>query len=86
MKWETIREQYPHQWTLIEATEAHSEAGKRILDDMAVINVFENWNTAMKEYARQRRQWPERELLVLHTDREHLEIHERRWVGVRAQP
>jgi len=47
MKWEEIRTHYPKKWLLIEAIKAHSEANKRILDDIAVINVFNHSTKAM---------------------------------------
>lgn len=31
MQWQEIRKHYPEQWLLVEAVEAHSDAGKRIL-------------------------------------------------------
>jgi hypothetical protein len=42
MKWEEIRTHYPKKWLLLEAIQSHSEANQCILDDIAVINVFNN--------------------------------------------
>jgi hypothetical protein len=39
MIWTDIRRHYPHQWLLVEALLAHSEAGKRQLDELAVVDV-----------------------------------------------
>jgi len=47
MKWEEIRTRYPHEWLLIEAIEAHSDNGKRVLDKLVVIDVFADWQKAM---------------------------------------
>ena len=33
MRWEEVREHYSHTWVLIEAIKAHSDSGKRILDE-----------------------------------------------------
>ena len=38
----------------------------------------------MKGYLQLHHQSPERELYVLHTDREVLDITERRWLGIRG--
>jgi hypothetical protein len=84
MKWEEIRARYPHEWLLVEAIEAHSENGKRILDKLVVIDVFPNSQEAMRGYAQLHRQGPTRELFVLHTDRESLDIEERRRLGLRG--
>lgn len=77
MKWEEIRQYYPHQWLLVEAIKAHSESGKRIIDQLSVIHTFQDSIAAMKDYTQLHRDSPERELYVFHTDREQLDIAER---------
>ncbi len=84
MRWEEIRSHYPHQWLLVEVIQAHSEANKRIVEEMTVVNVFPDSRLALKGYTTLHRQSPGRELLVLHTDREKLDITERRWFGIRG--
>jgi hypothetical protein len=84
MKWEEIRNHYPNQWILAEAIKAHTESDKRIVEDIAVINIFSDSPPAMKAYIRLHRESPERELYVLHTDRKELDITERRWTGIRG--
>lgn len=83
MKWSQIRHHYPNQWLLIEAIKAHSEADRRIVEDIAVIGAFPDSAAALQDYARLHREAPERELYIFHTDREALDITERRWVGIR---
>jgi hypothetical protein len=77
MKWQEIRKYYPQQWLLVEAIKAHSEADKRILEQLAVVSTFPDSVTAMKSYVQLRREAPERELYVFHTSRETLDITER---------
>ncbi len=84
MKWQEIRRHYPHQWLMVEAIKARSEAGKRILDDLTIVNAFPDSRAAMKGYIQLHQQSPERELYVLHTDRKELDITERRWLGIRG--
>lgn len=84
MQWEEIRSRYPDQWLLVEAIKARSEAGARILEQLAVVSTFPDSLTAMQGYAQLHRQSPERELYVLHTDRETIDITERRWLGIRG--
>jgi hypothetical protein len=69
---------------LICAIKAHSKAGQRILEEMTVVNVFPDARMALKGYTTLHEQSPERELLVLHTDREKLDITERKWFGIRG--
>lgn len=83
MKWLEIRHHYPQQWLLVEAIKAHSEAGQRVLEELAVVDTFPDSVVAMQRYAELHRAAPERELYVLHTDREKLDIHERQWLGIR---
>ncbi len=84
MQWQEIREHYPQQWLLIEAIKAHSEASKRILEQLAIVDTYPDSVSAMKDYARLHREAPGRELYVFHTSRETLDIVERQWLGIRA--
>jgi hypothetical protein len=84
MQWQEIRDHYPDQWLLVEAIRAHSESDRRILEDLAVVDAFDDSVEAMKSYARLHREAPTRELYVFDTDREELEILERRWLGIRG--
>jgi hypothetical protein len=86
MKWTEIRSHYPNRWLLVEAIEAHSEEGQRILEELAVVDSFPDSVIAMQRYTQLHREAPERELYVLHTDREKLEIFERQWLGIRRGP
>jgi len=84
MKWQEIRTHYPQQWLLLEAIKAHSEADKRILEQLAVVGAYPDSATAMKSYQKLHRQAPERELYVFHTSRETLDVTERKWLGIRG--
>ena len=84
MDWNEIRLIYPAQWLLVEAIQAKSEKGKRILEDISVINTFPNAVAAMNDYRKVKNKAPHRELLVLHTKRKSLDITERNWVGIRG--
>lgn len=84
MQWNEIRERFPHQWLLVEAVEAHSDEGKRVLDNIAVLQSFPDWPTAMEDYKKLHHKDRQRELYVLHTDRECLDIGEIRWMGLRV--
>jgi len=86
MHWQAIRQAYPQQWLLLEALKAHSEDGKRILDQLAVLGTFGDSVTALQSYAQLHREAPERELYVLHTSREQLDVVERQWMGIRTLP
>ena len=83
MKWEEIRQQYPHQWLLIEAKAAHTNSGHRILDRMSVIGTFSDSVAAMQSYSQLHHAPSERELYVCHTAQDQLEVAEHNGVGLR---
>jgi hypothetical protein len=84
VQWNEIREHYPHQWLLVEAIAAHSADGKRVVEDLAVLDTYPDGMTAMTGYRALHRRDARRELYVLHTDRETLDITELHWFGIRA--
>lgn len=84
MVWQEIRQYYPQQWLLVEAIKAHSEANKRVLEQLAVVNIFPDSISAMQGYAQLHREAPQRELYVFHTSREMLDITEQQWIRVRG--
>ncbi len=84
MLWTDIRQHYPKQWLLVEAIKAHSEGNKRVLDQLAVVSAFPDSVQAMRGYTQLHHDAPDRELYVFHTDREVLDITERRWLGIRG--
>jgi hypothetical protein len=83
LKWESVRERYPDSWILFEALEARSEEGKRRVDKVSVLDCYENSGEAIKAYKDLHKKEPNRELYVVHTKKEKLDIIERNWLGVR---
>ena len=79
MHWQIARRHFPDQWLLVEAINARSENDKRILEELVVVDAFDDSDAAMKSYAALHREAPYRELYVFDTDREELDISERRW-------
>lgn len=85
MIWPDIRKHYPSQWLVVEALEAHTTPDKRRrLDQLAVIESCLDGFAAMQRYRRLHKEYPAREFYFVHTDREELDIHERRWLGIRG--
>jgi hypothetical protein len=84
MTWNEVRARFPSQWLLVEATAAHSEHNRRILDDIAVVATFPSGKSAMDGYMELHEKAPQRELYVLSTDRAELDIEELRWLGIRG--
>ena len=83
MTWQQIRERYPNEWLLIEATKAHSQHGQRILESMVVLDTFPDGASAWKAYSEIHKSNTKRELFPVHTSKENLEIQEHFWLGLR---
>jgi hypothetical protein len=84
MTWQEIREQFPNKWVLVEALNAHSEQGKRIVETMQFFDHFNNIKDALDAYDQAHDKTPERELLVLHSSHPQLSIEETQWLGIRS--
>jgi hypothetical protein len=84
MTWNDLKKVYHDKWLIIEAIEAHTQVDKRILDNIAVVDSFQNNNEALMSYVKLHRKHREKELYVVHTSRVELDIIEQRWIGVRA--
>ncbi len=75
MNWQEIREKYPHRWLVVEAYDAYTKGGKRIIDHLEVVGMFDDdWKPAWEHYKSLHRADKCREYYVLHTDREELNI------------
>ncbi|SHI06042.1 hypothetical protein [Clostridium grantii] len=83
MKWEEARNIYINKWILFEAIQVHSENGKRIVEEISVINAYDIGKEALKEYAAIHKKDKSREMYVYHTKNQRLSIEERTWIGVR---
>jgi len=83
MRWPDVQAAYPGQWLVIEALEAYTEGGRRVLNRIAVVEVCPDSVTAMQVYRRLHQQYPLREFYFVHTSRVSLDIEERQWVGIR---
>jgi histidinol dehydrogenase len=83
MNWKDVKEKYPNQWILFEALEAESKDGYRIVDEISIIDVFQEGNKALKEYSEKHKKDKTREMYVYHTSNSELKIKERIWIGAR---
>lgn len=84
MRWVDVRERYPDRWLVVEAIEAHSEGGQRIVDQLAVVEVCPDGAAAMHVYRHLHQLHPDREYYFVHTSRDELSATERHWVGIRS--
>lgn len=85
MKWNEIRQQFPNRCVLVEALKARTINNERFIEEMSVINDFENGNQAWKAYKQHHEKAPKRELYIFHTNDETIKIIEQPYVGVRRK-
>lgn len=83
LKWSEAIKNYPNKWLLFEAIEAYSKDGQRVIEDISIINVFDEGRDALKEYSEKHKKDKSREMYVYHTKNKELIIEERNWIGVR---
>ncbi|MFB5763955.1 hypothetical protein [Paenibacillus medicaginis] len=85
MQWSEVRSRYSAQWVLVEAIEASTQGNKRVLDQLNVIGSFDdNSKEALRSYIKLHRENKQREMYVVHTSHDQLDITVTQWTGVRA--
>ena len=85
MKWGKITELHPSRFVLVEAIKASSNNRMRQLEDMAVIQDYDNPQEAWSGYKKLHKLHPNRELYVFHTSRNDVEVVEEFFSGVRPR-
>ncbi|MFH5187414.1 hypothetical protein ACHHV8_35220 [Paenibacillus sp. TAB 01] len=83
MRWEDVRDQFPDEWVVCEALKSRSEDGYWYIEEVALIDRFDDSTVAMKRYYELHREQPYREYVFFHTSRETLKLREK-WAGVRG--
>lgn len=83
MKWGEITETLPDRIVLVEAIKATSNNQMRYLEDLAVIQDYDNPQEAWNGYKHFHKLHPSRELYVFHTSRTDVEIVEEFFSGIR---
>jgi hypothetical protein len=82
--WDQVRDLYPNAWVLVQAMSSHSDGTQRVLDAMNVLDVFDDSEPALRHYLKLHKEDQRKEMYVVHTKKENLEIRELKWAGIRA--
>lgn len=85
MKWNEVRSQFPNRCVLVESLKAKSENRERFIEEMSVIDDFDNGNSAWKAYKKIHEEDQSRELYIFHTNNEQVKVLEQAYVGVRQK-
>lgn len=83
MRWQEVQERFPDEWVVLEVIKAYSSNGYRHIEDVIIIDRFENSREAMLRYEELRKDQPQREYCFFHTSRESL-VARKKYVGVRG--
>jgi hypothetical protein len=76
MVWAEVRAAFPDQWLLLEAIEAHSVPGRRVIEQIAVLEKIEDDRAIFRRYREVRKKLPGREIFFFHTKNEEILIEE----------
>ena len=69
MKWEEVRKIYPNRFVKVQILKSYIENNVRYIDDMAVIQAFNDEKEATRELVRTKD-----DILVYHTGKEKIEV------------
>ncbi|MEK4061893.1 MULTISPECIES: hypothetical protein [unclassified Paenibacillus] len=83
MRWDEVQERFPNEWVVLEATKAYSKEGQRFIEEMSVIDSYEDSTKALKRYSELHLEDPHREYCFFHTSRPEVVARER-YVGIRG--
>ncbi|KAB3529399.1 hypothetical protein [Alkaliphilus serpentinus] len=79
MKWEEVRKIYPNRFVKIQVLKSHINDNIRYIDDMAVIESYDDDREATRELVRAKD-----DILVYHTANEKIEIEIKQIFGYRG--
>lgn len=79
MKWEEVRDQYPNQYVKLAILDFHLEGDKKIVTDVALIDLIEDSKVATKELLKSKGN-----TIVYHTGSEKIVIEVRNPTGLRG--
>jgi hypothetical protein len=85
MKWNEVRRQFPNRCVLVESLNAKTRENERIIEEMSVIDDFDNGNAAWKVYKNLHAEDQTRELYIFHTNNEEIKVIEQPYIGVRRK-
>ncbi len=83
MKWSEVRQHFPERCVLVEAIKSETRGNERIIEEMSVIDDFENGNAACKVYKKLHSENQSCEIYIFHTNNEEIKVIEQSYIGVR---
>ena len=74
MLWSEVRKTYPNKWVVFDGLKQYEEDNKLIVEDLAILEVFSDLNTAYQYYCDLHKQDKSRNLNIGDTRKENLEF------------
>ncbi|WP_297421714.1 hypothetical protein [Clostridium sp.] len=81
MLWSEVRKTYPNKWIVFDSLKQHEEENKLIIEDVAIIEVFDDINDAFRCYRTLHRKNKTRELSFGNT-KDELLVYENERIGL----
>lgn len=85
MIWSEVRHHFPGRVVLVESIKSETRGKERVIEQMSVIDDFENGNAAWKVYKKLHTKNQDRELYIFHTNNEEIKVIEQPYIGVRRR-
>lgn len=82
MRWSEVCSRYPSRFVLVEALKAMSSNRMRTIEEMTVVEEYDNPLQAWEGYKRHHKENPEREFYVFHTSKQEIKVIEEYFTGV----
>lgn len=79
MRWDEVRKIYPDRFVKLQILDSHVKDNIRYIDDMAVVQAFEDEKEATRELVRSKD-----DILVYHTGKEKIEVPIKQIFGFRG--
>lgn len=81
MLWNEVQKAYPEKWVVFDSLKQHEENNKLIIEDIAIIQVFDDINIAYKYYCKLHKEDKTRQLNIASTKEPQLQYEIKR-IGI----
>ncbi|MFT4925089.1 MAG: wyosine [tRNA(Phe)-imidazoG37] synthetase (radical SAM superfamily) [Phenylobacterium sp.] len=82
MLWSEVRKDYPNMWVVVEALQSQQQDDEKTINEVTVVNSFNDSIEAYRSYRAIHKQQPQREYLLASTANEALKVKVQYWAGV----
>ncbi|MFK9095340.1 hypothetical protein [Bacillus salipaludis] len=84
-EWSEVRQHFSERCVLVKAIKSETRGKERVIEEMSVIDDFENGNGVWKVYKKHYAENQSRELYIFHTNNEAIKVIEQPCIGGRRR-